>query len=356
MCENKTDLSRKISVLSFVAMVSVVIIHSRALSGTPASWNVFLQWFITRGLAKWSVPFFFAVSGYWFGKWVDRQAALSDFWRKKWRTLVLPYLLWAIIGTLMCLPLICFNNYVTRRPLFYRTVLGHSTIWECVDNLFGITVHTPEGNAVLWYVRALLAFFVFAPVWRFARIHVPRLAIMAAVLLVVLPEKFIPYLAICTNWWGWILVGFLVDKLPLDSTKRNPILLFMGAGYVFSAAIEAGCQAKLIDCCVWRPVVKQLIPCFGVPFYWALYDYFPTCTKNFPRWFKWTFWIYCSHAIFTSYFMAAVFFVIGKTDIILVAVMLTTPIVGVVSSVISAQLVCKFSPTLFKMLTGGRVG
>ena len=54
--------------------------------------------------------------------------------------------------------------------------------------------------------------------------------------------------------------------------------------------------------------------------------------------------------------MAAVFFVIGKTDIILVAVMLTTPIVGVVSSVISAQLVCKFSPTLCKMLTGGRVG
>lgn len=355
MVNQATDLSRKISVLSFWAMVSVVIIHSKALSGTPAALNVFLQWFITRGLAKWSVPFFFAVSGYWFGKWCDRQEVLSDFWRKKIRTLVLPYLLWAVIGTLMCLPLICFNNHVMHRPLFDRTVLGHSTIWDCVNNLFGITVHTPEGNAVLWYVRALLMFFVFAPIWRFARMHMPKLTMAVAVLMVVVPGVYIPYLAIRTEWWGWILVGLLIDKvrIVLETHKTLPIIL--GGGYIISVAAEACCEAGWLDYGCYRPLFQQLIPFFGVPFYWILYDLFPKYSKSFPVWFKWTFWVYCSHAIFMSYFMAAVFFVMGKSDIVLLATMLTTPFVGLFLGVVSALIVARLWPSGFKVLTGGRV-
>ena len=63
-------VSRKIKVLSSVAMVAVVMIHSHAL-GTferPAPWCLFLQTFLFRAITSWAVPFFFVVSGYFFAK------------------------------------------------------------------------------------------------------------------------------------------------------------------------------------------------------------------------------------------------------------------------------------------------
>ena len=60
-------ISRKITVLSFLAMVSVVYIHHNAI-GTfePAQWNAIIQGLLTRGISDWAVPFFFVVSGFWF--------------------------------------------------------------------------------------------------------------------------------------------------------------------------------------------------------------------------------------------------------------------------------------------------
>ena len=62
---NKETLSRKITVLSFLAMVSVVHIHHNAV-GTfePARWNAIIQGFLTRGISDWAVPFSFIVSGF----------------------------------------------------------------------------------------------------------------------------------------------------------------------------------------------------------------------------------------------------------------------------------------------------
>ena len=61
-------LSRKVTWLSFVAMVCVVMIHSHAI-GTfehPAAWCVFLQTLLMRTATNWAVPFFFVVSGFFF--------------------------------------------------------------------------------------------------------------------------------------------------------------------------------------------------------------------------------------------------------------------------------------------------
>ena len=62
-------ISRKITVLSFLAMVSVVYIHHNGV-GTfeRARWNAIIQGFLTRGISDWAVPFFFMVSGFWFAR------------------------------------------------------------------------------------------------------------------------------------------------------------------------------------------------------------------------------------------------------------------------------------------------
>lgn len=60
-------LSKKVSFLSFVAMVAVVVIHCNTI-GTlpePSRWNLFFQTVFSRMGTAWAVPFFFAVSGFW---------------------------------------------------------------------------------------------------------------------------------------------------------------------------------------------------------------------------------------------------------------------------------------------------
>ena len=60
------SLSHKIKVLSFWAMVTVLLVHSNTLGtfSEAASWNVFLQRLLTRRLSSWAVPFFFIVDAY----------------------------------------------------------------------------------------------------------------------------------------------------------------------------------------------------------------------------------------------------------------------------------------------------
>lgn len=64
------QFSKKIAVLSFLAMISVVYIHHKAVGNAPhvAAWNAVAQRFCTRALTDWAVPFFFVVSGFWFAR------------------------------------------------------------------------------------------------------------------------------------------------------------------------------------------------------------------------------------------------------------------------------------------------
>lgn len=124
------DFSHKVTVLSFLAMVSVVYIHHNAIDTTePAYWNVVVQTFLTRALTDWAVPFFFIMSGFWVARsrYVSSEGA-TPFLMKKVRTLLVPYVLWAVLGAVISMPVIVFNNYVNHMPLLSRTCLGQEGV------------------------------------------------------------------------------------------------------------------------------------------------------------------------------------------------------------------------------------
>jgi surface polysaccharide O-acyltransferase-like enzyme len=159
-------ISRKITVLSFIAMISVVMIHSHAIGAieNPASWCVFIQSFFMRTATNWAVPFFFIVSGYFFASRNINNFKKSGYFRlmrKKYSSLFIPYILWALIGTVISVSLIVLNNYLSSRGLFERTFLAPEGCWSKIDLLFGVTYNGPKGNLALWYVRALLLIFLF---------------------------------------------------------------------------------------------------------------------------------------------------------------------------------------------------
>ena len=91
------SVSRKLRILSFLATVSVVVIHTnyleRCVEGSVAWWvgNVIAY------MQRWAVPFFFVVSGFFMEREFRDQEALSylkTFFSKKSKSIIIPYLLW----------------------------------------------------------------------------------------------------------------------------------------------------------------------------------------------------------------------------------------------------------------------
>lgn len=114
-------VSQKMRDMSAVAMLAIVMIHSISILTFPeaASWNVYLQHLVTRRLTCWAVPFFFVVSGYWC--FVKLSGGASQFFRKKVKTLLVPYALWCLLGLVLIMPLTMVTNIVSNVPILART-------------------------------------------------------------------------------------------------------------------------------------------------------------------------------------------------------------------------------------------
>ena len=83
------DHSRRISVLSLLATIAVVIIHSNSLENIRI--NAFVWWIgnVIAVLQYWAVPFFFIVSGFFFDRsYVQHNVSTFQFLKKKYGLLV----------------------------------------------------------------------------------------------------------------------------------------------------------------------------------------------------------------------------------------------------------------------------
>ena len=160
------SISRKITVLSFFAMITVVSIHSDPLPlmAAPSCFCRNLSR-ISSMLKDWAVPYFYVVSGFFFARCYAHRT-YGEFMSGKVRSLIIPYLLWGgVYGTITMLPLEIAVNKFHGAPLLFNTRIGGGVL-HTLDRFFGIFYSSPYDGA-LWYVRMLVLFFALAPIWIF---------------------------------------------------------------------------------------------------------------------------------------------------------------------------------------------
>lgn len=339
------DIGRKIAVLSFLAMVGVVYIHHNAIgTAEPAHWSRVAQTFFTRALTDWAVPFFFVMSGFRFarGRYVQKTEDEPSFYIKKMRTLLIPYLLWAVIGAIVCLPVILFNNHLKHSPLFARTCYGAEGIWEGVDRLFGVTRNGPTGNLALWYVRTLLVFFIAAPVWKalFRLSHWIPLTI-GLPLAFLAPEDWIPGTGLKAGSLGWLLCGMGLSGWLAENRKLSRrAAVFCGVAWGILSFAKAWGGA---DC-------SQLIPVVTIACLWSVSDW----GFLYRRWMRPTFWVYCLHGALAAYSLNGPLFLFGKGDVATLLIMLTMPWMNIAVCLLLAGVVRRKFHFGYEVLTGGR--
>lgn len=357
------SLSYKCKVLSFVAMVCVVMIHSHAI-GTyeqPSAWCVFVQTLLMRTATNWAVPFFFVVSGFFFAAHNLPKMRIGggyvELLQKKVRTLLVPYLLWTIIGTAISMTLTIVNNYLMHRWLFERTFMDANGIWGKLDAFFGIVRGGPSGNLALWYVHTLMVLFILSPILvAVARLNKHLLLIAGLLLALVAPDASLPMLSLKLGSIGWFCVGIGVAQLELAERKLPTwAVALSGICWFGLSTIGALAKAGYLQSSIVGTHLLPLAALSGIVFWWGLYDRFIwRYSGELPQIFTLTFWVYCLHGVITGWFLASTSYLIGKTDLVAMLASCLS-ICGSLAVCLTLGLIIKrYLPKAYAVLTGGR--
>ena len=348
-------LSRKISVLSFIAMVGVVLSHHPIVGGfAPLSfWNSVVQHFF-YDLRLFSVQFFFVISGFWFARsaYVQGESGwrVGEFWRKKARTLLVPYLLWGLLGAIILLPNILIHAYAPMGRFNTGTVFDQGGFWECVNAIFGLGRLVPICNGPLWYVRVLLVFFLTAPLWRtlFRLGRVIPLFFGLACVLLPISQVSIPYLVGNVSSLGWLMLGMGLERWIAEN-RRLPRVSAVLCGVVwFALMVTNGVRHAMGQEVL--PICNHLISLFSIAFFWSIADW----ASLYRGFMKPTFWVYCLHWPIVGYFRSGTWVLFGRNDASALFTLFVIPFVTFAVCFGAAYVTQNFAPRLYALLSGGR--
>lgn len=356
--------SDKMKIMAFLAMISVAIIHSMAVEtcgDSVSRINFLFRHFVCRSLTDWAVPFFYAASGFWFGRsgYVNGKMDTLSFYGKKARTLLLPYFCWALIGLAITLPLIVGNNFLAGKGLLSRTFVEVPGAWGKVDAILGISTSSPIGNVPLWYLRSLLVLFVFAPVWRW----LIRSRIGLVVLIIFAGNQYFGY-PLSADWYFhvipgascWFAIGLIVSWFQVENVR---VCGWFGIGcaliWVIASAVAVVGNGELL--LVPRAIIyglsRMLVPA-AIVFLWWLCGVACNRIGKLPWIIGQTFWIYCFHETVCQYIMSGGRYLLGKNDVSTLFLMFVTPCMAMAICLLAAVVVRRVSPRVYGFLTGGR--
>lgn len=331
----KRELSEKIRVASFVATALVVLRHSYTLtafypSGSEPHWLNRFEW----GTIFWTdvaVPFFFFVSGFFFMR--TRYVADGCYvamLRKKCLTLLVPFVIWNLVGALV---LYCYDS---------EGNLGTSAV-TCMQNFLLSRWYGP-----LWYVRDLMLLMLFYPLygWLFERRLWPMLLLL---ILYMMWSKWWPADVSLLSWEGIIffLLGGLFQLRPslLERRPSAVIVALMFVAWVAYSFIFSSWDR-------WPHRIGLLI---GLPAFWFSLDHLPRVLwHHFRRLSGYSFLIYVTHFYAVKVLKVVLAGFMADSAAAALAAFFVVPVVTVAMTVFIGRLWHRTSPKTYSICMGGR--
>jgi surface polysaccharide O-acyltransferase-like enzyme len=357
-------LSRKIRVLSLLAIVFVVYIHAynfpehylfpdTVMSGPPGIPS-FIEYFVSNGLGRFAVPLFFAISGYLFFHdfRADPRVFLGKF-AKRLRTLAIPYLLWsalwlAAVWKLQQISALhpavdsydLFPADVTRSFLLYRLLLAPVPfqLWFIRDLMLYAAL-----SPLIYLVASRLGFTVLIPL---------GLLWLLNVRFVVMDNEGVLFFVL-----GAVLALRGIDLRPRAELCWLPLLLL--PCWVALLAVKTG--AAYVGGPLLFPLHKISTLCglFGI---WFGYDLVGE-RLNRCALLSWltpfTFFIFAGHEPLLNWITNFTLTRMGdggnglRTLLVVYAL---APLATIAVCIVTGALLRQFTPAVFSLLTGGRGG
>ena len=342
-------LSDKIKILSFVAIILVLYIHS-VFHDYPheilgMKFNHFLQCVISEQIGRCAVPLFFMISGYLFFLNVSSLRDVLRKMNKRVNSLFIPYIIAAIFFPVFLL-------LIEQLPFATNMSNGGGTLIEfqkpIFDVLRDIFIGKDGGSSPwafhLWYLRDLIIIVVCSPILYFLRKYLKIEYV--CLIFFVLSYVDIPVVQFSSFFWFIAGEAFLtrLDKV------RSWIWLVI---YLIISSLEMVFSYDFA-------YLKIPITFIGVVAMWSMYDYFVGKSFVLKNHYyltivcSFTFFIYLFHEPTLNVVRKLLILVLGRSSLGFAVNYMLSPWIFAILFILLGLFCRKYIPRLYSICVGGR--
>jgi surface polysaccharide O-acyltransferase-like enzyme len=350
-------LSYKLKALSLVAIILVVFIHSYnaeikfatgTLMGGTSHSVLFVENFLSKGIARIAVPLFYLISGFLF--YVSFDFSLKGVihkYKKRIKVLVIPYLFWSLYGVLLFFLL---QSIPQSKNFFTRELIKDYSFSQFLDTLLLDPI-----TYQLWFIRDLIMLVVFSPLIGFLTKSSKGMWIFFLVVLwYVAPKTF--ELFSNESLLFFTVGGYLAfeKSQPLLNESISKYSLYFLTAWLVTVSLTT----YLLTFDRGGPVLNFLNNTgivIGLLAVWSLYD---LVDRNqiikYSALFAYSFMIYVFHEPLLTILVKGMFFMWGKTDTSALLIYLFAPLFTIAICVVLRYLWIRIAPRFYDFATGGR--
>jgi surface polysaccharide O-acyltransferase-like enzyme len=349
----------KIKVLSIFLVVLVVIVHSyntgfnadpeglHSISGI----NGFIQELICQGFNRIASPLFFIISGYLF--FVNISGNAGDFInkaRKRFFTLIIPYIFWSVWGIVLYLFL---QAALPASVSFSKGLIAHYNPVEILYTIFFDPVPYQ-----LWYVRDLTVFVILSPVLYYLLKYMKFFLVLILIMTWLLDVDFVVFknqsllffsLGAYISWYAgdlagrkskpvvivasvlWIVINLLKTILIYKDYQNLNVLLVL-----HKSGIAAGITAINYSYNLFIKDEEKILKLkyFGIV--------------------SFSFFLFASHEPVCTILKKGLLMISGSGDMSLFLVFLLTPVLSIVLCLSAGYTLKRYLPKFYGTITGWR--
>ncbi len=337
--------SHKLEVCSLILMILVVFLHSNLLQYETTGINEDFQLFISRGIAIISVPLFFCFSAFLFFYSPNKPFNLSfyvDKLKRRAKTLLIPYILWRIIGLLIIGALSYIAATYGIEALSDKD--APSSINSILENIFYQSQYTYP----LWFLRDLMILVLCAPLVYFI-------------------------INITKEWFVIFFIIYGIFPMPIGFLGSDPIFFYLLGAYlaivkpnflyyklpklwmgILTLTFLLGTVISLFI--IEVPAYVSLgLRIMGCALIWFGYDFLPSL-QNFHKEaiIGSSFFIYLAHEPLLTIIKKSGLFLFGNGQLSLFMIFCLAPIITICLCIIARNILYRYLPSVYNILTGAR--
>lgn len=356
LIQHMNNTLRRISALSFLAIIMVVFIHSSdfhfkdgmLLPTQDQPIKTFIQFFISQGIARAAVPIFFCISGYlFFAKFEPKVSFFLNQLRKRISSLFFPYLIWSggfIVLFFVLLQIPTINASVNDAA---NRVVDYS-----FQNLLERLLVRPIPFQ-LWFVRDLIIFSVLSPVIWFC---IRTIGVSFLIILFILGFLGFSYSVGGTFALFYFSLGSYLALKPIgisETRLSKPVCLLLIGLWIGLIVLRGILFLEYGESYFKLDVLSNL---FGLAGLWVGYRFLSEAVITLLiKLSPYTFFIFAAHEPFMSMVvLKGLRFLLSDTWQGRLAMYFLGPIITIPLLVIVGMILRRYFPFVFGALTGGR--
>lgn len=352
------NLSEKLRALSLVAVVLVVFIHSHneevkfasgKIVGNQESWVLFIENFVSKGIARIAAPIFFMISGLLFFLSYDftLNGIVSKF-KSRFKSLVIPYLIWSVFGVVLILSL---QLIPWSKNFFTKELIIHYSTSKLLRTIFFDPIPYQ-----LWFIRDLFMLVLFSPlIWYLTKSLRGILLIVLLVLWTIASKTFVFFSneALLFFTAGCALA---LDKKNLGRTFSEFWSYYFFLSWlmiVFATTYFLTFQPEIDR--MGLNALNNLGIVVGILAVWSCYDHIDHAfVSKHSMAFGYTFIIFVFHEPLLTILIKGMFFLLGKTNLSSLLIYIVAPLIAIAISMTVRFVLMKHAPRFYHIATGGR--